>query len=391
MNGFFDSNLSEIVVTTLLLSSPVFMFFMIHGPIKKALDRTPTKFSDFSKLTFLVKFFLYANITSSVFYVGESIWTWVNWDDILIKNYGYFDLKLISSFDFVNEWRLPILFISIFLFLSWIYRANSNAWVIGGITMEYTPVNAMYCFFGKEFISAPYDAMQEIWVVSKRRLTWMNQEKSKALKIYFCLFSSIFIFLVLGGILNKFWDNFIQSEMDILLIQNAFISLCFLIFVKNIYNFQLLSLAEQKYEEENTNKNSTQSSNHRIILCPDCSQKIRFSVPLTAEIIKCQKCDIRLSVRVDDDGHVYINPQGKKQNNHCDSESEELTIDDYFKVLGLSIEATPVEVKAAYKKKIKEYHPDKVSMLGEKLITLAEDEAKKINNAYSTLKELGYA
>ncbi|MBA6349641.1 J domain-containing protein [Colwellia sp. BRX8-9] len=142
---------------------------------------------------------------------------------------------------------------------------------------------------------------------------------------------------------------------------------------------------ESIYEEERRNQNS----NHRIILCPDCSQKIRFSVPLTAEIIKCQKCHIRLSVRVDEDGHVYVTSQDKKQKDHSESESGALV--DYFEVLGLSIEAAPDEIRSAYKKKIKEYHPDKVSKFGEKIRVVAEKEAKKINNAYFTLKELGYA
>ena len=132
---------------------------------------------------------------------------------------------------------------------------------------------------------------------------------------------------------------------------------------------------ESMYEEERTNQNS----NHRIILCPDCSQKIRFSVPLTTEIIKCQKCDAILSVRVGEDGHVYITSQDKKQNDHNERESETLTLVDYFGVLGLSIEAAPDEVKSAFKKKIKEYHPDKVARLGEKLRVIAEKESKKIN------------
>ena len=41
------------------------------------------------------------------------------------------------------------------------------------------------------------------------------------------------------------------------------------------------------------------------------------------------------------------------------------------------------DIKKAYQIKIKEYHPDKVDSMGEDLKKLAEEETKKINEAYS--------
>ena len=41
------------------------------------------------------------------------------------------------------------------------------------------------------------------------------------------------------------------------------------------------------------------------------------------------------------------------------------------------------EIKKAYHKKVMQYHPDKVSQLGEKLREVAEQEMKKINEAYN--------
>ena len=50
--------------------------------------------------------------------------------------------------------------------------------------------------------------------------------------------------------------------------------------------------------------------------------------------------------------------------------------------LGLAGEITPEAVRAAYKARVREYHPDQVARLGTKLRVLAEEETKRINDAY---------
>ena len=51
-------------------------------------------------------------------------------------------------------------------------------------------------------------------------------------------------------------------------------------------------------------------------------------------------------------------------------------------VLGVRSDATREEVSAAYKRKISEYHPDKVTRLGPEIRELAEQRSKEINAAY---------
>lgn len=58
---------------------------------------------------------------------------------------------------------------------------------------------------------------------------------------------------------------------------------------------------------------------------------------------------------------------------------------DPFTVLGIHRNATFDEIKRAYRKKMTEYHPDKVAALGAELRELAERKAKQINEAFEFL------
>jgi DnaJ like chaperone protein len=54
----------------------------------------------------------------------------------------------------------------------------------------------------------------------------------------------------------------------------------------------------------------------------------------------------------------------------------------WWEVLGVPRIATRDEVTRAYKRKISEYHPDKVAQLGEEIRAVAERKSKEINAAY---------
>jgi len=54
----------------------------------------------------------------------------------------------------------------------------------------------------------------------------------------------------------------------------------------------------------------------------------------------------------------------------------------WFEILEISRSASKEEISLAYKKKISQYHPDKVSSLGKDLQALAEEKSKEINAAY---------
>jgi uncharacterized membrane protein YhaH (DUF805 family) len=55
----------------------------------------------------------------------------------------------------------------------------------------------------------------------------------------------------------------------------------------------------------------------------------------------------------------------------------------YARKLGLELPVSPNAVRLAYRKLVKQYHPDKVAHLGDKLRETADVEMKQINEAYS--------
>jgi uncharacterized protein YjbI with pentapeptide repeats len=74
-------------------------------------------------------------------------------------------------------------------------------------------------------------------------------------------------------------------------------------------------------------------------------------------------------------------PSMKPDEDHEDLFREE----DCNKILGISAEADVDEITKAYRQKAKEYHPDKVANLGEKIKIVAQREFERINHAYRSL------
>lgn len=58
-----------------------------------------------------------------------------------------------------------------------------------------------------------------------------------------------------------------------------------------------------------------------------------------------------------------------------------------YKVLEIDSSATDEEVKKAYRKMARKYHPDKVSYLGEDIQNGAKEKFQKVSEAYETIKD----
>jgi len=63
------------------------------------------------------------------------------------------------------------------------------------------------------------------------------------------------------------------------------------------------------------------------------------------------------------------------------------SIDSSYKILEIDKTATNDEVKKAYRKMVKKYHPDKLQHLGEEHVKGAEDKFKQVQKAYEHIQK----
>jgi DnaJ like chaperone protein len=61
---------------------------------------------------------------------------------------------------------------------------------------------------------------------------------------------------------------------------------------------------------------------------------------------------------------------------------------EWFQVLGVSQGATLAEIHVAYRKKMMQYHPDRVEALGAEFKQLAEARTREINQSYEIGRRL---
>lgn len=59
---------------------------------------------------------------------------------------------------------------------------------------------------------------------------------------------------------------------------------------------------------------------------------------------------------------------------------------DAYEILGITRPASSDAIHAAYRSRMKEYHPDKVAHLGEELQQLAHEKSQQIQRAYQQLR-----
>ncbi len=83
-------------------------------------------------------------------------------------------------------------------------------------------------------------------------------------------------------------------------------------------------------------------------------------------------------------GGTYTTRSGDGRRARAQENARSETQDPYF-VLGISHTAGREEIRAAYRREMAKYHPDKVSHLGRELQELANQKAQDINNAYEQL------
>ena len=148
----------------------------------------------------------------------------------------------------------------------------------------------------------------------------------------------------------------------------------------------LLIKAKRKRRQQQHQKKTVvkTASNVRTISCPACSQHIKFTLPLSGNKAICRKCSAHFKLDVDEHRNIYIT-----EIKPAEDEQNLKSLEECYLVLEVTADAIPMDIKAAYKKKISEYHPDRVENLGTKIKQVARDETRKINIAYAMLQESG--
>lgn len=81
------------------------------------------------------------------------------------------------------------------------------------------------------------------------------------------------------------------------------------------------------------------------------------------------------------EGQEYHQNQGEDQK----TAKGEVRSKDPYEVLKIARDASPEEIRAAYKDLAGKYHPDKVLHLGEEFQAIAEERFKEIQEAYQKL------
>jgi hypothetical protein len=149
---------------------------------------------------------------------------------------------------------------------------------------------------------------------------------------------------------------------------------------RTLYNHDNSSASQNKNEERYENKEAS-----IITECPSCLSPLRLILPFKGTHGKCKKCNSRFVIITGNQGEIHLEPAPVDDQTKTNEE-----ILRAFHILGLDEASTKEQIRSAYRKKISEYHPDKVNGLGAKLKSLAEEESKMINLAVGLLKKTGH-
>lgn len=66
---------------------------------------------------------------------------------------------------------------------------------------------------------------------------------------------------------------------------------------------------------------------------------------------------------------------------------QNISLAEAYKILGVDSKSSFEEIKIAYKRKIKEYHPDLLQNVGKELQDLAKRKIQEINHAFDLIKK----
>lgn len=159
-------------------------------------------------------------------------------------------------------------------------------------------------------------------------------------------------------------------------------------FMKNEFNIGRDS--SESFSEIVTRLNKQIDSLHSPELKQNMTQLFCLMVAVDRVADEKEIALLKEAGRIFNTEYVINNFFAQDSNNHrhpADKVDNSSSLDDCYKLLGITPDASDAEVKKAYRKKAAEFHPDKVqgSGLSNAFIQFAKEEFQKISNAYETI------
>jgi DnaJ-class molecular chaperone len=82
--------------------------------------------------------------------------------------------------------------------------------------------------------------------------------------------------------------------------------------------------------------------------------------------------------------NIEDQPSGNSSGKGLRSDEKAVTEPTWFEVLEVAPTASVNEIKAAYRERVRQYHPDRVQGLGFELRQIADQKVKQLNAAYDS-------
>lgn len=179
-------------------------------------------------------------------------------------------------------------------------------------------------------------------------------------------------------ILQIIWERNVKPE-----IKDEDINKCYIDFIKELDCINKITDSDFKEEVESLDLNDKKN----ILL----SEINTFYPELGDELLREIEKYAKIMGLSDFYEEIKTNIRNHKESGYNQRDSQEKTGGadgiDYYSILGCSPGDSLIDIKKAYRKKMSEFHPDKISGKGlsESFMKFAEEESKKINEAYEEI------
>ena len=119
-------------------------------------------------------------------------------------------------------------------------------------------------------------------------------------------------------------------------------------------------------------------------ICTQCGQRLRIRRFQSSHTIRCPQCQARYRARLDLNGRMRIEPEPERKRRTVVNEPVgELA--GHYRTLELDRNADLQALRRAYRKMMKQHHPDLYAMAEPAKRAQVEEKAKQINEAYQAL------